>query len=202
MNVNTNIAKPNQAYLRELYETQNASRLEQVPEAPQNYVGQLNKRDSLFISAETKRMRQVEQALNVNGNILDQQGAIYRPGLEVTVLRSDLNTQPDRTERPEAEQRNVTANNTAPTPEADFEQPSLQHDSLSIVAEKPVRNETASPVSSERESSRVVEKGNENRQNLTTGSANINSVNSSTLIQAYAAAANVNQASYIVNFKV
>ncbi len=202
MNVNSSIAKPNQAYMRELYETQNSARREQVPDSPLNNVGQLNKRDSLFISAETKRMRQVEQALNVNGNILDQQGAIYRPGLEETVLRSDLNTQPDRTERPEAEQRNVTANNTAPTPEADFEQPTLQHDRRSIEAQQSVRNEPTDPVNSDRESSRRVEKGNENRQNLTNGSANINSVNSSTLIQAYAAAANVNQASYIVNFKV
>jgi hypothetical protein len=202
MNVNNNIAKPNQAYMRELYETQNVSRREQVPEAPQNNVVQLNKRDSLFISAETKRMRQVEQALNVNGNILDQQGAIYRPGLEDTVLRSDLNTQPDRTERPEAEQRNVSANTRALNPAAGFEQISYQHDNPSFEAQQPARNEPTDPVSSERESSRVVEKGNENRQNLTTGSANINSVNSSTLIQAYAAAANVNQASYIVNFKV
>ncbi|MDZ4132271.1 MAG: hypothetical protein U1E11_03970, partial [Dethiobacteria bacterium] len=164
MNVNNNIAKPNQAYMRELYNTQNAVRREQLPETPQNNIVQLNKSDSLFISAETKRMRQVEQALNVNGNILDQQGAIYRPGLEETVLRSDLNTQPDHTERPEAEQRNVSANNTAPKPEADFGQHSLQHNSRSIEAQQPVRNETADPVSNERESSRVVEKGNENRQ--------------------------------------
>ncbi len=202
MNVNSNMAKPNQAYMRELYETQNTARREQVPEAPQNNALQLNKRDSLFISAETKRLRQVEQALNVNGNILDQQGAIYRPGLEETVLRSDLNTEPNRNERPEAEQRKIITSATALKPEADLEQISYRHDSQSIEAQQPVRNEPTDPVRSEREAFRRIESGNEDRQNLTTGSANINSVNSSTLIQAYAAAANVNQASYIVNFKV
>ena len=202
MNVNNNIAKPNQAYMRELYETQNVSRREQVPEAPQNNVGQLNKRDSLFISAETKRMRQGEQALNLNGNILDQQGAIYRPGLEETVLRSDLNAQPDRTERPEAELRNLTANSKAPNQVAELEQLTMQSDSRSIEIQQPARSEPADPVISASESSRRVERDTENRQNLTNGNANINSVNSSTLIQAYAAAANVNQASYIVNFKV
>ncbi len=202
MNVNNNIAKPNQAYMRELYETQNVAGREKAPEAPQNNVGQLNKRDSLFISAEAKRMRQVEQALNVNGNILDQQGAIYRPGLEETVLRSDLNTQPDRTERPEAEQRNITTNIIAPIPEAELEDLSVQNDNRSIEAQPPVINEPTNPIRNERESLRRLEKDNESRQNMSTGSANINSVNSSTLIQAYAAAANVNQASYIVNFKV
>lgn len=197
MNVNSNSSIVSQTYMRELYgsqQGQGGGRREAAPEAAQVRPGQVADRDTLFLSAEARRMYQVNRDLNVNENILDQQGDIYRPGLEVAVMRSEESLQPQRPERPEL----------PPVKAAEIES-SDELNRLEIEtgsnnqAPAPSSNNTTSP---ERLSARETDRNTADRQNLTSEAANINTVNSSSLIQAYAAAANVNQASYTVNFKV
>ncbi len=197
MNVNTNSSIVSQTYMRELYgaqQGQGGGRREVAPEAAQVRPGQVAGRDSLFLSAEARRTYQVNRDLNVNENILGQQGDIYRPGLEVAVMRSEESLQPQRPEPTEL----------PPVKAAEIES-SDELNRLEIEtgstnqAPAPSSNDTASP---ERLSAREADRGTANRQNLTSEAANINTVNSSSLVQAYAAAANVNQASYTVNFKV
>jgi hypothetical protein len=196
MNVNFNTSIASQAYKRELYgaENQGGSRPEQVPEAAQVRPGQVAGRDSLFLSAEARRLYQVNRDLNVNENILNQQGDIYRPGLEETVLRSEESLQPQRAEQ-------------AGPPRMDRPEVVDSDDLNKLELELRVTKETAdqtnnNDTSLERISTAEADRSVSDRHNLTSETANINTVNSSTLIQAYAAAANVNQASYTVNFKV
>ncbi len=196
MNVNFNTSIASQAYKRELYgaENQGSGRPEQAPEAAKVRPGQVAGRDSLFLSAEARRLYQVNRDLNVNENIIGQQGDIYRPGLEVTVLRSEENLQSQRAEQPEPPRV------SAPEPENSDDLNRLEMDvRVSNEAPAQTNNNNSEP---ERISAADTERSIAASQNLTSEEANINTVNSSNLLQAYAAAANVNQASYTVNYKV
>ena len=199
MSVTFNPSIVSQAYMRELYGAQQGQdkgedRREAAPEAAQVRPGQAAGRDSLFLSAEARRLYQVNRDLNVNENILDQQGDIYRPGLEVTVLRSEESLQSQQPDRPE-----ITPVKTVEVEVSDeLNRLELKPGSTNQASATNI-NDTVSP---EKLSARETDRSTADRQNLTSEDANINTVNSSSLIQAYAAAANVNQASYTVNFKV
>ena len=199
MSVNFNPSIASQTYLRELYgaqQGQGGGRREAAPEAAQVRPGQVAGRDSLFLSAEARRLYQVNRDLNVNENILTQQGDIYRPGLEETVLRSEESLQPQRVEQTEP----LVTNTDESTGSDDLNRLEIE---VRVNNEAPDKTNTNSSTSmSERLSTVESDRSVADRQNLTSEEANINAVNSSNLIQAYAAAANVTQASYTVNFKV
>jgi hypothetical protein len=191
MVVSFNTKAPNVAYMRELYSSGPGTGQGQVNEAARQPPDSAGNRDSLFISAEARRMYHVNQALNVNENILDQQGDIYRPGQEQTVMRSDFSLKVDRNERqaPEA----------APPPERTE---SIEPEVMEINRNQSAgRVENNSPAA-ERDNNRRVEQVQTDNQSVNTPAGITNTVNRSDLLQAYSAAANVNQASYIVNYKV
>jgi hypothetical protein len=199
MNVNSNSNIVSQTYMRELYgsqQGQGGGRREVAPEAAQVRPGQSAGRDTLFLSAEARRLYQVNRDLNVNENILTQQGDIYRPGLEETVLRSEESFKPQRSEQTEP-----PAVNQIEAPSSD-ELRRLEME-VRVNNEAPAQINANEPTAvPERLSASETERSLADRQNFTSEEANINAVNSSNLIQAYAAAANVNQASYTVNYKV
>ena len=192
MVVNFNTNAPDVAYMRELYSSRPGSGQGQVNEAARQLPGSANNRDSLFISAEARRMYHVNQALNVNENILDQQGDIYRPGLEQTVMRSEASLEVERAERMPLE-TTLPAENREPVRPVEIENNSVNN---------PGRVEYNRAPAAERENTRRIEQVQTATQSVTTPVGLTNTVNKSDLIQAYSAAANVNQASYVVNFKV
>ncbi len=195
MAMNINGVSPNPAYLKNIYTEQNANRPEAVSADRENIAALREERDRLTISAEARRLSQANQAvLTSNERSVDQEREIYRPGQEQLILRGEDSL----VERPGPDNNEVQS-----MPVSDREEGLNRMDQQNRLADEQVA--AAEPSADfPREAPAAGENNNASvdAQDLTTGAGNVNNVNSSSVVQAYASAANMTQASLTVNYKV
>lgn len=202
MSVNFNPVVPNAAYLRDIYFGQNenennSNRNEPDRQESENRSsGIMNQRDTLTISAEAQRMQRLSEMTNIDDTTLGQQREIYRPGLEQTEIRSEAGL-----EEPRNVNNEVLREEVMPVNEQDEIHGLSEQEATREPAAAPAEPETAPPPPEETrfgESERIAR----NSEDMRAVEANINTFNSSSLVQAYATAANVTQASFTINYKV
>ncbi len=203
MSVNFDPVMPNAAHIRSIYFGQNdnetnSNRPESDRQQPENRSSSImNQRDTLTISAEARNMQRSSSMNNINDTTLGQQREIYRPGLEQTEIRSEAGIEDTRETASEMiEESERTASE---------QQEQLSRREEEEIREAPSRTEQAEQdqrPSREEANFGEAERRARSSEDLRAVEANINSFNSSSLVQAYATAANVTQASFTVNYKV
>lgn len=191
MEVNLNQAMFRADYMREVYSSRN-------PVSNNNRAGQdlisvrEDERDIAIISEEARRLQHSTKAMGSNESSLDQQRDILIPGQDQTELKPDAGLEPSR----EFENSEQT-----PAPEIIEEQAVEYYNLERSESSRSGAVETEAAESREASAEQPVEAA-ENQQDNTSTQANINNINRSSLVQAYASAANVTQATLTVNFKV
>ncbi|MGM0653380.1 MAG: hypothetical protein ACQES4_11475 [Bacillota bacterium] len=201
MSVNFDPVMPNAAYLRDIYFGQNeneniSNRSESARQESENRSsGIMNQQDTVTISAEARNMQRLSGMNNIDDTTLGQQREMYRPGLEQTEIRSEAGI-----EEPREANNEVIRGSEMPVKE--------QEELVSLKEQEGMREAPARFEKNEQQPLREEESFGEAQQrarsseDMRTVEANINSFNSSSLVQAYATAANVTQASFTVNYKV
>ncbi len=203
MSVNFNPVVPKAAYLRDIYfgqnENENNSNRPEAErrESENRSSGIINQPDTLTISDEAQRMQRLSEMANIHDATLGQQREMYRPGLEQTEIRSEAGL-----EEPRETGHEIIRKNEIPVNKQQ-EEPVLREEEG--IRENPVRPEQAvqnqrPPL--EETSFGEAETRARSSEDMRAAEANIKTFNSSSLVQAYATAANVTQASFTINYKV
>ena len=194
MNINPNQAMFQAEYFRNLYADQNLNNAGQIRPDVERADNQKDERDIAIISEEARRMQRSTKALGSNESSLDQQREMLVPGQIQTEMqpRSGI----------EAENHTVNRVEQPREPETVSYNEQLTND-MAVQSESAQREDNVDTNTGTRESSidEVINR-NENLQNNSSVEANINNINLSSQIQAYASAANLTQATMIVNHKV
>jgi len=198
MNKIINSVMPGNAYQKNAYSKQKSNpqaqeRLE--PGQQSHFARTFNGRDNLTISDEARRMQHLKETLQIDESYRGQQNGIYRPGRQELKIRSERGIEPVEEPRTH-EKRNEPPENTTRDefPEAN-EVNRPQEPELEDLNE-------ISPVTREQESLEEAEGRNPDREDMRTVEASIDRFNTSSQVQAYATAASVTQASFLVNYKV
>ncbi len=186
----------NAAYLKNIY---NPGQAVNRPELP--YYGRSsnldfrNNRDSAVISEEARRLQDTRQVAGSNERAVDQLNDMYKPGFEQPILRSERSL-----EVPQAVRSERPPQPPAQDPPEGLD--TLREDESLYRVQQQQSERNRQPAPPRPTSSDDLVDVFREVQNLRGANANINSFNTSSMLQAYGAAANVLQASMVVNYKV
>lgn len=202
MSVNFNPVVPDAAHIRNIYFEQNdnnnnRSTAAQQRDAENNTTRIMDRRDTINISNEARTLQRLSSMNNIHDTTLGQQREIYRPGLEQTELRSEAGL-----EEPREAGNEVIRGNDVTASEQQVPAGLREEEGLREAPAGPEQNEQGNQPPEEETRIGEVERRARSSEDMREVEANINTFNNSSLIQAYATAANVTQASFTVNYKV